>query len=245
MLKEEIKLPLSPKVKSTKFRGSPIYNLKVIKYLQKKFPEYCIIIPNIKKINNLDHEDVYLRWIQTKGKQGYFSITENYWDIFTRCENKRFILFPFGFTCKKNGGHANYFIYDKDHKSLERFEPYGKTKRDCTNPFDIDNKILKLFKENLGNDFVEKYYKPIDFLGEKSFQKFQEDEGEMNKKDPEGGFCAVWVAWYAELIMSNPNKDRKRLVKIALEKLNNNNNKSLTEYIRGFSMVIVNETKNL
>ena len=34
-MNDSIKLPSSPKVKKTKFRGSAEYNLKVMKYLKK------------------------------------------------------------------------------------------------------------------------------------------------------------------------------------------------------------------
>jgi hypothetical protein len=233
MSNKEIKLPVSPNIKKTNFRGSPEFNMHVMKYLQKKYPDYCVIIPIIKK-KHFEHEDVSLRWTQTEGKHGYFSIPKNYWELFKKCEHKRFILFPFGFTCLENGGHANYLIYDRINKSLERFEPYGKTKRECTNPYNIDKKIEKLFKKYLGNDFIKEYHAPLDFLGNKYIQSYQEDEGEDSNGDPEGGFCAAWVSWYIELRMSNPNKDRKRVVKIALEQLKNGN-KSLTEYIRGYS----------
>ena len=40
-----IRLPTSPKVKKTKFKGSPSYNLKVMKYLKNKnkdFGEFMI-----------------------------------------------------------------------------------------------------------------------------------------------------------------------------------------------------------
>ena len=234
---EHINLPISPKVKKTKFKGSPSYNLKVMKYLQKKHKSYCVIVPEVyKNKNDLLHTDVSLRWIQTKGKDGYFSIPKNYWEQFFKCSTKRFIVFPFGFTCLNNMGHAGICIYDKETKSLERFEPYGKTKRDCTNPVDIDSKLKKLFQDNLGKDFIKEYYKPLDFMPEKSFQSIQEDEGEFgkNKGDPEGGFCAAWVSWYAELRIQNPNKDRKRLVKLALKQLQNDNI-TLTAYIRGYS----------
>lgn len=235
---DKIKLPTSPKVKKTKFKGSPSYNLKVMKYLQKKYTDYCVIIPTINKSkNDLSHTDVSLRWIQTKGKNGYFSVPKDYWNQFSKCSNKRFIVFPFGFTCKNNMGHAGICVYDKETKALERFEPYGKSKRDCTNPIDIDIKIKNLFQDNLGDDFINEYYEPLDFIPTKGFQSLQEDEGDFKKKnkgDPDGGFCAAWVAWYAELRIQNPNKDRKRLVEIALKRLRNSD-RSMTKYIRDYS----------
>lgn len=237
-MNSEIKLPVSPNVKKTSFKGSAKFNLKVLKYLKNKYKDYCIIIPNLNK-RYFEHEDISLRWIQTNGKNGYFSIPDDYWKLFNRCENKRFIIFPFGFSCLNNRGHANYMIYDKLEHSLERFEPYGKANRDCANPYDIDVKLKNLFNKHLGKDFVRKYYKPLDFLGEKSFQRYQEDEGETKRGDPEGGFCAAWVAWYTELRLTNPNKDRKRLVKVALEELKYND-KTMTDYIRGYSYKIAN-----
>jgi hypothetical protein len=120
---------------------------------------------------------------------------------------------------------------------MERFEPYGKSKRDCTNPVDIDLKLKKLFQDNLGEDFILEYYEPLDFMPKKSFQSLQEDEGDFKKKnkdDPDGGFCAAWVAWYAELRVQNPNKDRKRLVDMALKRLQESD-RSMTKYIRGYS----------
>lgn len=240
---DDIKLPKSPKVKKTKFRGSPQYNLKVMKYLQSKHKDYCVIIPTINKHkNDLLHTDVSLRWIQTKGKEGYFSVPKDYWKHFSKCvgSNKRFILFPFGFTCVNNLGHAGICIYDRHTKSLERFEPYGKSKRDCTNPFDIDKKLKKLFQDNLGKDFIENYYAPLDFMPPKSFQSLQEDEGDFKikiKGDPEGGFCAAWISFIAELRIMNPNKDRERIVKLAIEKLKNND-RSMTDYIRGYSYTL-------
>ena len=233
---KEIKLPHSPNVKKTNFRGSPERNLNAMKYLRKKFKDCCVIIPEVN-YKSFTHEDVSLRWIQTNKKSGHFSIPNGFWTLFTKCEDKRFIIFPFGFTCINNGGHANYIIYDKYTKSMERFESYGKSKRSCTNPIKLDIKIKKLFDENLGREFIKKYYKPLDFMTSKSFQSIQEDEKEYILGDPEGGFCAAFACWYAELRMSNPNKDRKRLVKIALERLQNNNI-SLTEYIRGYSTTI-------
>jgi hypothetical protein len=243
-MSESIILPYSPTVKKTNFRGSAEYNLKVMKYLKKKYKNYCVIIPEVKNKKYIEHEDVSLRWIQTKGKEGYFSIPKNYWDLFQKCQNKRFILFPFGFSCADNQGHANYMIYDRDTRSLERFEPYGKTKRECTNPFNIDAKIKNLFQKNLGKDFIKIYYKPLDFLDSNSIQRKQEDEGEHAESDPTGGFCAAFVSFYAELRMENPNKDRKRVIKLAINSIKENYS-SLTEYIRGYSQNIVKETKYL
>lgn len=231
----DFKIPRSPKVKRTPFKGSPSYNFSVLKYLKRKYTKYCVIIPKVTtSLNNLKHTDVSLRWVQTGEKDGHFSIPKNYWDYFERCEGKRFIIFPFGFNCSNYQGHANYMIYDRESRSLERFEPYGKSKRNCSNPKGLDSKIKRLFNQNLGKDFVKEYFRPLDYLSRKSFQALQESEGEMTKYDPSGGYCAAWSCWYAELRLSNPNKNRKYVVKKALDELMKGD-ESLTEYIRNYS----------
>ena len=239
----DLKMPMSPRVKKTSFKGSPQYNLSVMNYLKNKYKNACVILPSVKN-KKFSHIDVSLRWIQKDEKGGHFSIPDNYWNYFSKCMNKRFIVFPFGFSCSNFMGHANYMIYDRDTKSLERFEPYGKSFKSCSNPTNIDNKIKKLFNDNLKSDFVENYYKPLDFLHTRSFQRIQEDEEEMSDgSDPPGGYCAIWSCWYAELRLSNPDKNRKYVVKNALAKLKNSD-LSFTEYIRNYTENVVKNCKN-
>ena len=103
--------------------------------------------------------------------------------------------------------------------------------------------MKKLFNDNLGKDFIINYYKPLDFLPEKSFQKLQEDENKMSKKnDAPGGYCSIWSCWYAEMRLSNPDKNRRYIVIKALKYLENNN-ESLTEYIRNYSSYIVSKCR--
>jgi hypothetical protein len=240
----DIVMPMSPKVKKTNFKGTPRYSFSILKYLKKKYKNIaCVVVPKIKININLKHTDLSLRWIQTNDKEGNFSIPKNYWNYFRKCinNNSRFIIFPFGFNCTYNLGHANYIIYDKKYKSMERFEPYGKTKRKCTNPKNIDYKIEKLFNDNLsdGKDkFILKYYKPLDFLSKESFQRIQENEKDMGENDPPGGYCVIWSCWYAELRLNNYCKNRKYLVDSALKNIIEKNT-SLTEYIRNYSEDIV------
>ena len=106
---------------------------------------------------------------------------------------------------------------------------------------DIDSKIKKLFNDNLSDNekFILKYYKPLDFLEENSFQRIQENEKEMTKEnDPPGGYCVIWSCWYAELRLSNCDKNRKCIVKLALKNIQKNNI-TLTQYIRNYSVEIL------
>ncbi len=250
MKKEKLVLPESPKVKRTNFKGSPYYNLSVMKYLKKKYNKCaCVVIPKICNIDgDFEHTDVSLRWVQTSKSKGVFSIPDKFWKYFDECQNKRFVLFPFGFTCLNKLGHANYIIYDKKMKTMERFEPYGKAKRKCANPNNLDDRIKKLFNDKLSKDdkpFIEKYYKPLDYLPKKGPQRVQEDEKEMDEEiDAPGGYCPAWSSFYVELRLLNPNTDRKKLIKKFYQEVENSK-LSFTEFIRNYSQYLVEKTKNI
>jgi len=137
--------------------------------------ETCILLP--KKLHDIPdrQRDVSLRYVERRNpKESFISVPEpqkEFWKDFKKCNNKRFIVLPFGFDCI-DSGHANWLLYDKKYKTLERFESYGKIDDDrtCLNPPDLDKKIEELFKKNLGNDFIKKYYKPLSFLHKDNLQ---------------------------------------------------------------------------
>ena len=224
--------------------------------------EGCVLLP--KKIKNIPDEQtkVSLRWIQKKRKKskknkiitskslqnnldGYISVPKNFWDKFNKCpSSKRFVVFPFGFTCI-DSGHANYMLYDTKNKTLERFETFGKVISTCLNPPDLDKDIFELFSSKLGNDIT--YYPPLSFLPSENFQTKQENEKEWinrNEDDEPVGYCAVWCVWYIDLRLSNPNIDREELVKIALKKLENLPI-TFTSFIRNYSGIIVEVSKEI
>lgn len=208
--------------------------------------ESCVLLP--KSLNHIPSEqtDVSLRWIETN-KKGYISVPKpekDFWKKFTKCSQRRFVILPFGFTCKTSG-HANWLLYDKKTKSLERFETFGEVDDDpsCLNPKGLDNKIRKLFEDNLGKDYIKNYYKPSDYLPNRGFQAIQEDENEMHRDDPVG-FCSLWSAWYIDLRVSNPNVDRKQLVKIAMKKLKTMPI-SFTQFIRNYAEFIVQVSQEI
>ena len=230
--------------------------------------ESCVLLP--KKISNIPSEqtDVSLRWIQKKKKKskkiltsldlnandennnnGYISVPKNFFNTFSKCPSKRFIVFPFGYTCL-DSGHANYMLYDSKLKSLERFETFGKINSVCINPPNLDKQILELFVKKFGNDFIQNYYTPLSYLPNENFQTIQEKEKEWINRDEDiepVGYCSVWSAWYIDLRLSNPEIDREKLVKMALSKL-----KKLpitfTSFIRNYSSMLVdvsNEIKKI
>ena len=246
----EIIIPIGVSTKVTKFDGSPWYSLIAMIYLSKKHKNDCIVIPKDNLFFPEKQSEISLRWDEKKQK---INVPENFWLYFNKCNgNKRFIVFPFGFSCKEVS-HANYIIYDTKKKTMERFEPYGDIKNFINYKnikclmIDVDNELQKLFKEKFGQNYIKKYYKPLDYMNKIGFQKLQESEiNELKQTDP-SGFCTGWCIWYTDLRLSNPFYDRKTLIKMAMEALKQQP-QSLTTFIRNyceFLVSIANEIKNI
>jgi hypothetical protein len=141
-------------------------------------------------------------------------------------------------------------LYDRKLKTLERFETFGKINSVCLNPPNLDKKILELFINKFGTDFIKNYYTPLSYLPDENFQTIQEREKEWINRDEEEepvGYCSVWSAWYIDLRLSNPDIDREKLVQLALNKLNKLPI-TFTSFIRNYSSMLVdinNEIKNI
>jgi hypothetical protein len=237
------------KVDKTEFSGSPYEALVALLYLDSKFSNYEFAIPskfskkhNVGLMQPKSHDEISIRWNEALSK---LVIPTNFFTVYSEClkKTKQFVVCPFGFSCNTMG-HANYLIYDKLNKTMERFEPHG----DITLIFDklpflktcilsnIDDKLLGAFKTQYGDDFIEKYYKPCDFLPRQSFQSLQESLGDMIASDP-GGFCASWAVWYVDLRLSNPDIRPYNLVRQTIADLNEKCD-SLTNFIRNYSSFI-------
>ena len=225
-----------------RFNGSPYYNLVSMLFLQNKYPDTCVVIPNYKKdMNSLEHSDVSIRYDEYTKE---LSFPNMFWETFDKCKSKRFIIFPFGYSCKE-GGHANYMIYDKKIMSLERFEPYGKL-------VDIPKSQKKCFVSNIDKlikvefnkrGLLKKYYKPNSFVPDNGFQTIQEDENIMNNIDPEG-YCSAWSLFYCDLRMTNPDVANDDIIEFAINYIDKNK-KSFTEFIRTYANYIVNVSDKL
>ena len=166
-------------------------------------------------------------------------IPDGFFDSVKKCLQKNpkpnFIIIPFGFNdLGGNTGHSNYLIYDSKRKELERFDPNGFT-TGC-NPPNLGKKLKKLFNSNVQQGMIEKVYEPLSFCPRQSFQYLQSSEREKIEGDPPG-FCAAWAAWYVDTRLSNPNKSRKQVVDMALDKFKNDQG-SMTQYIRSYSVFI-------
>jgi glutaredoxin len=233
---KNIIIPVGIQTEVTKFDGSPWYSLVAMIYLSKKHTNDCIVIPRENLSTPKKQSDISLRWDESKQR---INVPKDFWKHFNKCNGtKRFIVFPFGFSCKEVS-HANYIIYDTRNKSMERFEPYGDIKNFVNYKnikclmVDVDKELIKLFRNKFGNDYIKKYYKPLDYMHKIGFQKVQEAEiDEIKNSDPEG-FCTSWCIWYTDLRLSNPTFSRKILINLAMNALKASP-QSLTTFIRNY-----------
>jgi glutaredoxin len=234
---KELVMPKGNRVSRTKFHGSPYYSYIAMVYLSKKHPNCCVVFPVDHPPEK--HEQLSLRWNESEKR---VTVPDNFWNSLKRCNGgKRFIVFPFGFSCKKSG-HANYIIYDSYKRTMERFETHGdineildKSLLPCVDA-PVDDHLQMLFEENMGRDFIRKYYKPLEFCPKLGFQTLQEKEP-YKMYDP-SGFCAAWSCWYADLRLLNGDVDSKTLIRKTIKALKSSPEK-LTDFIRNYSQFIV------
>jgi hypothetical protein len=268
-------------VDGTNFEGSSYFNIIGMHYLSHKpsnnvcviwgepyhidhnkttspnhvHDESCVKLPmNINSIPS-QQTSVSLRWIEGEnGEESYISVPKpekKFWDNFLNCKDKRFVALPFGFNCN-SFGHANYLLFDKKKKTLERFESFGKVDSDCIADKKIDSKIKKLFEDNLKNTEYSNftYMKPLQIFPEDNVQTIQEDETRWKERSQNNpvGFCSVWSLWYIDLRTSNPDVEPKKLIKDAIKEIRKIEDKqggSFTDFIRRYSLLFVKEEENI
>lgn len=233
------------------FTGSTLDILIGLLYLLKKHPDTCSTV-NSNFVNN---ENLCLFYknmgISINSKcdfmnfeviwaYGKLYVTGEFKDNFNKCmlnNQKRFIIIPLGIELQE-GSHANYLIYDKQLKEMERFEPHGSSNPPGFNyhPNQLDNMLNMKINEI---DKNIKYVPPSSFLPKIGFQIF--DIIEKNKKkigDPKG-FCALWSIWYVDFRLTYPDVNRKKLVgdmipyirnqKLSFKNLIRNYSKNITD----------------
>ena len=201
--------------------------------------------------------DVSLRWIQKDNRISVPKPVHKFWENFTHCSEKRFVTCPFGFNCNEFG-HANYLLFDKVLKTLERFESFGEVTGNCISDTDVDIKIEELFRENLPYEYKNfRYIRPLNILPKHNVQSEQESEDRWVKREEQNnpvGFCSVWSIWYIDLRTSNPDVEPENLIKIAIKKIKEIEEKrknrgfgkgSFTDFIRRYSLILVDLKEKL
>jgi ankyrin repeat protein len=178
-------------------------------------------------------------WIEYK-----LYMIDNFADLFNECveSSARFVIIPLGIEMK-TGSHANYLIYDKQIKELERFEPHGGT---TPIGFNYNSKQLDDILEQyiISVDPDIKYIRPDEFIPKIGFQIMDSQEAQTHRIGDPGGFCALWSIWYVDQRITYPHYSRDRLI---TELFSNIREKGISyrNLIRNYSRNIIRERDRL
>ena len=225
-------------------------------YLLKKHKNVCVPFTHFYSVDPYnDLAIIYDCYLNNRNNPVYRIIypsnilTFEFFDDINKCINKRFVIVPLSISppsdCNISYSHANILIFDNKQKTVERFETYGNKKfRDQKYYDSFDNKFEKIVKKYLKYKYLRpKYICPI-----KGFQFIEENNikkglASMRENDP-GGFCVAWSFWYADLRMTYPNIEQKKLQTKAIEIINNNPI-TFRKFIRNYAQFILDERKKI
>ena len=146
--------------------------------------------------------------------------------------DKRFVVVMLN-TYISGPPHANVLIYDKKHKTIERFDPNGYNK---TSMGSYQNKVMDKDIKNYFESItkINKYIGPVDFCPTWKEWKtrnvaHQKIQGLEKFKEFKGS-CATWTLWYIDLRLLNPNVSRESIIKKSIKDINEGSS-SFTSFI--------------
>lgn len=122
---------------------------------------------------------------------------------------QRYIMIKLTIVVTETLLHANVLLYDRLNREAWRFEPYGVT--------NIGN--LSLLDQML-HEVLEKVYGKISYNDPDNYLhglNFQLVDGEdyvqnQNLGDP-GGYCLAWSMWFIDVVLANPDKNVKNIMR--------------------------------
>lgn len=232
------------------FTGTTLDILIGLVYLLKKFPnacstfsrnfaenkELCKFYKSIGVIMNTHCEflNFEIVWVYHK-----LYLMDDFVDNFKKCNssnNIRFIIIPIGIELRE-GSHANYLIYDKNNKEVERFEPHGSSAPTGFNynASLLDNILEMRFKE-IDNEI--RYIRPKNYLPKIGFQLMDISERKNKKIGDPGGFCALWAVWWVDMRLTYPDFSREQLVTQMISAIKSKNI-SFKNLIRNYAKNII------
>jgi ankyrin repeat protein len=237
------------------FTGSLLDVLIGLMFLLKKHPNACTTLgknhsPSEELCNfyksmglimngRCEFINFEIVWIDYK-----LYMIDNFSELFNACirSKAKFVIIPLGIEMRTDS-HANYLIYDKHVKELERFEPHGGT---TPIGFNYNSKFL--------DDVLEDYFKSIDkdihyirpqeYIPKIGFQLMDSQEERRKRIGDPGGFCALWSIWYVDQRLTYYTYDRKTLIEALFENINAQGI-SYRNMIRNYSKNIINERDKL
>lgn len=225
------------KPKGKLLAGTALIEYLCLMYLMTKHSNNCA--PVIKKVpvhNKWINLEIYQLIIMVYNAKYKGYVPKTFFQEFNKCK-KRFVITILRIE-HYHWAHANALIYDRKHQTLERFEPYGHTSG--YNSTKLDHILLKMFEKS--NIPVKKYIKPLEFCPRIAFQSLEKNS-KTNKLDPRG-FCSYWSTWYMDMRLSNPDLDRKELVKQSINLIKKDYD-GFKEYIRSYAVFINHIERNI
>lgn len=161
---------------------------------------------------------------------------------------KRFTIIPliFRWNCAYEfEGHANILIFDFENNIVERFEPYGFISTFTKEEEEVSKSFNTRFSNLLKKIAPKLNYIDQSILLRKGPQYLEENQVKKlslleKSTDPEG-FCGAWSLWYADLRISNPNKEPRELIEIAIDSISQTKKINLRDFIRNYSVFLVKE----
>lgn len=245
----------------------------IIGYLLKKYNRDCFILGKDMKVinfmymenNNVFKEDLTqkITWLI---KQLLNCINKN------KDNPNYFVIIPIAFYAieyKKleNGklqevsmNHANMLVYKHNTLTLEHFEPHGaifygnlkhfsklfyKTVQTIVNKMNAHNTAEnhKFYDKNI------KYIRPSSLCPLMGFQLLEEtyDTNTTVRIKERSGFCVMWSAFFAELVLLNPTIDSNQLLTTILSKIKEKPQYNLyvRNIIRGYVHTIYEGLNNI
>jgi len=176
----------------------------------------------------------------------YVTTEELFWeDIETYCK-KRFAIIPMyitGIVNTKQIAHHNYVVFDRELKTVERFEPNGT--------INSGSIISKIYGEDMLNDILKTsarkhgytYIAPLDFCPSKGPQYMEELQLPTRKDGDPLGFCTFWSLWYADRRLKYPDMPVKDLMNKLVDGLKEK--KELRTFIRNYAEHIDKERRKV
>lgn len=219
-----------------------------LSFLSKVALNDCVVLPRVSDAklthddDGLIFDDLGYIWI-TDGKKRRALFTDRTAEI-KAClakPNVRFVLVLLTLeNLNEEELHANFLIFDKKLRTLERFEPHGGQSLSIFMPAKLDAALRKV-----ATKLKFTYISPKRYCEKLGLQAEQEYEVYSIKSAAEGvfahsqtsGYCQAWSFLWAILRITNPDVPPEALMRFARDQIKEQSN-SLTQYIVSFGQFI-------
>jgi hypothetical protein len=240
-------------VKKTTFQGVGVDMLFGLIYFAKKFKNFDIPLKLKKEFGYKrgDYMNLGIRFdcsSKSNKQKLYYPINKTDFFDYIKNSKKRFlgIFLYLKWNCKSTSAHFNMIVFDKDKKTVERFEPYSSFNRQ------YEENVMNYFDESFESDITKQlaynYIKPSKICPKIGFQQKEEDNLNLsfgtNRNDDPGGFCGAWSLYYLNMKLKYPNISTEKLLTKIYKYLDKDSN-SMRNFIRNYSQFVVKEREKL